>query len=85
MSILKDQKVNWIQSKEDTKKVEDKKAMSGKERLKTITAIITAQQTINEKCKLVYESKPTSELYSIIIMNDVNLSVLEKIKVQNEG
>ena len=85
MSILKDQKVNWIPSKEDTKKVEDKKVMTGKERLKTITAIITAQQSINEKCKLVYEIKPTSELYSIIIMNDVNLSVLEKIKVQNEG
>ena len=85
MSILKDQKVNWIPSKDEIKKVEDKKVMTGKERLKTVTAIITAQQTINEKCRLLYESKPTSELYSIIVMNDVNLTALEKIKAQNES
>jgi predicted Abi (CAAX) family protease len=85
MSILKDQKVNWIPSQDETKKVEDKKVMTNKERLKMITAVIIAQQTINEKCRLIYESKPTSELYSIIVMNDVNLTALEKIKTQNES
>ena len=85
MSILKDQKVNWNASKNEAVKVEDKKVMTSKERLKTVTAIITAQQTINEKCRLLYESKPTSELYSIIVMNDVNLTALEKIRVQNES
>ena len=85
MSVLKDQKVNWISSQEETKKVEDKKVMTNKERLKMITAVIIAQQTINEKCRLVYESKPTSELYSIIVMNDVNLNALQKIKTNNES
>ena len=50
-----------------------------------ITAVIIAQQTINEKCRLIYESKPTSELYSIIVMNDVNLNALQKIKTNNES
>ena len=85
MSVLKDQKVNWISSQEETKKVEDKKVMTNKERLKIITAVIIAQQTINEKCRLIYESKPTSELYSIIVMNDVNLNALQKIKTNNES
>jgi len=85
MSVLKDQKVNWISSQEETKKVEDKKVMTNKERLKMITAVIIAQQTINEKCRLIYESKPTSELYSIIVMNDVNLNALQKIKTNNES
>ena len=85
MSVLKDQKVNWHSVKEETKKVEEKKVMTDKEKLKTLTAIITAQQTINEKCKLLYANKPTSELYSIIVMNDVNLNTLEKIKVQHES
>ena len=85
MSVLKDQKVNWISSQEETKKVEDKKVMTNKERLKMITAVIIAQQTINEKCRLIYESKPTSELYSIIVMNDVNLNALQKIKTNYES
>jgi hypothetical protein len=85
MSVLKDQIVNWIASQEEPKKVEDRKVMSQKERLKMITAIITAQQTINDKCRSIYESKPTSELYSIIVINDVNITALKKIKEQNEG
>lgn len=85
MSVLKDQKVNWHSVKEEPKKVEEKKVMTDKERLKTLSAIIVAQQTINDKCKLLYANKPTSELYSIIVMNDVNLSTLEKIKAQHES
>jgi hypothetical protein len=85
MSVLKDQKVNWHSSKEETKKVEERKSMTQKEMDKMLGAIIIAQQTVNDKCKQIYSSKPTSELYSIIVMNDVNLSALQKIKTNNEG
>ena len=85
MSVLKDQKVNWHSVKEETKKVEEKKIISPKEAIKTINTIIANQQIINDKCKALYESKPTSELYSIIVMNDVNLITLKKIKESYEG
>ena len=85
MSVLKDQKVNRHTSKEETKKVEERKSMTAKEMDKMLGAIITAQQNINDKCKQIYSSKPTSELYSIIVMNDSNLSALQKIKTNNES
>jgi molybdopterin converting factor small subunit len=80
-SILKDQKVNWGGSKKETQ-IEEKpnKVISTKEHTKKIDTLIATTESLNEKCRELYEVKKSSEMYSVIVMNDVNIIELKKIK-----
>ena len=86
MDILKDQKINWTGKEEKKTSVEKKeKQINEKEAKKTIDSLITSLQTINEKCKALYEQRPMSELSNVIIMNESNLLEMKKIKSKYES
>jgi hypothetical protein len=85
MSILKDQKINWTVKEEKTSIEKKDKQISDKEAKKMIDSLIMTLQTVNEKCKVLYEQRPMSELSSVIVMNESNLLEMKKIKSKYES
>ena len=85
MSILKDQKINWTVKEEKTSIEKKDKQISDKEAKKMIDSLLTILQTVNEKCKVLYEQRPMSELSSVIVMNESNLLEMKKIKSKYES